>query len=161
MQELNRWFRDGRGLYVHVIRWEPETQRVIYLRKDRMNALVLCGNSGVILLSVKDHQHIHSAIPDVTLLRRLYKAGVGIGVLELHTATIGALASFLLLQLSYTKLWWAGWGHTKGAPVCPYAPVTPTLLSSPPAKLAFPVVEVIPFIRRLPSSLLSSPLSSE
>ena len=32
MQELNRWFRDGRGLYVHVIRWEPETQRVIYLR---------------------------------------------------------------------------------------------------------------------------------
>ncbi|MGI1269172.1 DUF4222 domain-containing protein, partial [Escherichia coli] len=25
---------DGRGLYVHVIRWEPETQRVIYLRKD-------------------------------------------------------------------------------------------------------------------------------
>ncbi|MEP8401252.1 DUF4222 domain-containing protein [Escherichia coli] len=34
MQELNRWFRDGRGLYVHVIRWEPETQRVIYLRKD-------------------------------------------------------------------------------------------------------------------------------
>ncbi|EOK5644957.1 DUF4222 domain-containing protein, partial [Escherichia coli] len=27
-------FRDGRGLYVHVIRWEPETQRVIYLRKD-------------------------------------------------------------------------------------------------------------------------------
>ncbi|ECC9963896.1 DUF4222 domain-containing protein [Salmonella enterica subsp. enterica] len=33
MQELNRWFRDGRGLYVHVIRWEPETERVIYLRK--------------------------------------------------------------------------------------------------------------------------------
>ncbi len=34
VRELNRWFRDGRGLYVHVIRWEPETQRVIYLRKD-------------------------------------------------------------------------------------------------------------------------------
>ncbi|EIH3614297.1 DUF4222 domain-containing protein, partial [Escherichia coli] len=29
MQVLNRWFRDGRGRRVHVIRWEPETQRVI------------------------------------------------------------------------------------------------------------------------------------
>ncbi|EOQ4732878.1 DUF4222 domain-containing protein [Escherichia coli] len=32
MQVLNRWFRDGRGGRVHIIRWEPETQRVIYLR---------------------------------------------------------------------------------------------------------------------------------
>ncbi|EPT7718456.1 DUF4222 domain-containing protein [Escherichia coli] len=32
MQVLNRWFRDGRGRRVHVIRWESETQRVIYLR---------------------------------------------------------------------------------------------------------------------------------
>ncbi|EPZ1101294.1 DUF4222 domain-containing protein, partial [Escherichia coli] len=23
MQVLNRWFRDGRGRRVHVIRWEP------------------------------------------------------------------------------------------------------------------------------------------
>ncbi len=80
MQELNRWFRDGRGLYVHVIRWEPETQRVIYLRKDyRISALVLWRNSGVILLSVKDHQHIDSAIPDVTPVSSgTYKAGAGI-----------------------------------------------------------------------------------
>ncbi len=33
VQELKRWFRDGRGLYVHVIRCKPETERVIYLRK--------------------------------------------------------------------------------------------------------------------------------
>ena len=32
MRVLNRWFKDHRGIPVHVIRWEPETQRVIYLR---------------------------------------------------------------------------------------------------------------------------------
>ncbi|EOK0578659.1 Rha family transcriptional regulator [Escherichia coli] len=82
-----------------------------------MSALVLCGNSGVILLSVKDHQHIDSAIPGRYTVQAPYKAGVGIGVLELHTATIGALASFLLLQLSYTQIM-VGWvGAPKGAPV--------------------------------------------
>ncbi|MCY6802774.1 ash family protein [Escherichia coli] len=82
-----------------------------------MSALVLCGNSGVILLSVKDHQHIDSAIPGGYTVQAPYKAGVGIGVLELHTATIGALASFLLLQLSYTQIM-VGWvGAPKGAPV--------------------------------------------
>lgn len=33
MRELNRWFRDHYGIPVRVIRWEPETHRVIYLRK--------------------------------------------------------------------------------------------------------------------------------
>ncbi|EEY8810559.1 ash family protein [Escherichia coli] len=82
-----------------------------------MSALVLCGNSGVILLSVKDHQHIDSAIPGRYTVQTPYKAGDGIGVLELHTATMGALASFLLLQLSYTQIM-VGWvGAPKGAPV--------------------------------------------
>jgi hypothetical protein len=76
----------------------------IFAKTTRMSALVLCGNSGVILLSVKDHQHIDSAIPGRYTVQAPYKAGVGIGVLELHTATIGALASFLLLQLSYTQI---------------------------------------------------------
>ncbi|EET9194250.1 ash family protein [Escherichia coli] len=89
----------------------------IFAKTTRMNALVLCGNSGVILLSVKDHQHIDSAIPGRYTVQAPYKAGVGIGVLELHTATIGALASFLLLQLSYTPIM-VGWvGAPKGAPV--------------------------------------------
>ncbi|HIA5032712.1 MULTISPECIES: ash family protein [unclassified Salmonella] len=71
----------------------------------------------MILLSVKDHQHIDSAIPGRYTVQAPYKAGVGIGVLELHTATIGALASFLLLQLSYTQIM-VGWvGAPKGAPV--------------------------------------------
>lgn len=33
MRELNRRFRDQYGVPVRVIRWEPETQRVIYLRQ--------------------------------------------------------------------------------------------------------------------------------
>ncbi|MEX5207077.1 DUF4222 domain-containing protein [Citrobacter freundii] len=32
MRELNRRFKDHRGVPVRVIRGEPETQRVIYLR---------------------------------------------------------------------------------------------------------------------------------
>lgn len=89
----------------------------IFAKTTRMSALVLCGNSGVILLSVKDHQHIDSAIPGRYTVQAPYKAGVGIGVLELHMATIGALASFLLLQLSYTQIM-VGWvGAPKGAPV--------------------------------------------
>lgn len=89
----------------------------IFAKTTRMSALVLCGNSGVILLSVKDHQHIDSAIPGRYTVQAPYKAGVGIGVLELHTATIDALASFLLLQLSYTQIM-VGWvGAPKGAPV--------------------------------------------
>ncbi|GCP35417.1 ash family protein [Escherichia coli] len=89
----------------------------IFAKTTRMSALILCGNSGVILLSVKDHQHIDSAIPGRYTVQAPYKAGAGIGVLELHTATIGALASFLLLQLSYTQIM-VGWvGAPKGAPV--------------------------------------------
>ena len=89
----------------------------IFAKTTRMSALVLCGNSGMILLSVKDHQHIDSAIPGRYTVQAPYKAGAGIGVLELHTATIGALASFLLLQLSYTQIM-VGWvGAPKGAPV--------------------------------------------
>ncbi|WP_369463407.1 DUF4222 domain-containing protein [Citrobacter braakii] len=32
MRALNRRFKDNYGVPVRVIRWEPETQRVIYLR---------------------------------------------------------------------------------------------------------------------------------
>lgn len=89
----------------------------IFAKTTHMSALVLCGNSGVILLSAKNHQHIDSAFPGRYTVQAPYKAGAGIGVLELHTATIGALASFLLLQLSYTQIM-VGWvGAPKGAPV--------------------------------------------
>ncbi|EBR7018137.1 TPA: Rha family transcriptional regulator [Salmonella enterica] len=89
----------------------------ICARAIRMSVLALYGNSGVILLSVKRQEHIDSAIPGRYTVQAPYKAGAGIGVLELHTATMGALASFLLLQLSYTQIM-VGWvGAPKGAPV--------------------------------------------
>lgn len=48
MRELNRWFRDHYGVPVRVIRWEPQTQRVIYLREGTsMNALAPSSNSDV------------------------------------------------------------------------------------------------------------------
>lgn len=89
----------------------------ICARAIRMSVLALYGNSGVILLSVKRQEHIDSAIPGRYTVQAPYKAGAGIGVLGLHTATMGALASFLLLQLSYTQIM-VGWvGAPKGAPV--------------------------------------------
>ncbi|WP_071818752.1 DUF4222 domain-containing protein [Enterobacter sp. 638] len=33
MAEINRHFKDRRGIPVHVIRWESQTRRVIYLRE--------------------------------------------------------------------------------------------------------------------------------
>ncbi|EPM2109316.1 TPA: Rha family phage regulatory protein, partial [Escherichia coli] len=45
----------------------------IFAKTTRMSALVLCGNSGVILLSVTDHQHIDSAIPGRYTVQAPYK----------------------------------------------------------------------------------------
>lgn len=50
----------------------------IFAKTTRMSALVLCGNSGVILLSVKDHQHIDSAIPGRYTVQAPYKAVPGV-----------------------------------------------------------------------------------
>lgn len=85
----------------------------IFAKTTRMSALVLCGNSSVILLSVKDHQHIDSAIPGRYTVQAPYKAGAGIGVLELIKAIYDAPASFYRPHLLTSKLWWAGRGHRK------------------------------------------------
>ncbi|MEQ4776235.1 ash family protein [Escherichia coli] len=82
-----------------------------------MSALVLCGNSGVILLSVNDHQHIDSAIPGRYTVQAPYKAGAGIGVLEMLSAIYDAPASFLSSASVHTQIM-VGWtGAPKGAPV--------------------------------------------
>ncbi|HFU4407210.1 ash family protein [Escherichia coli] len=82
-----------------------------------MSALVLCGNSGVILLSVKDHQHIDSAIPGRYTVQAPYKAGAGIGVLEMLSAIYDAPASFLSSASAHPQIM-VGWtGAPKGAPV--------------------------------------------
>ncbi|EPA2826991.1 TPA: Rha family transcriptional regulator, partial [Escherichia coli] len=83
----------------------------------RMSALVLCGNSGVILLSVKDHQHIDSAIPGRYTAQAPYKAGAGGRSPELSTAIYDAPASFLSSALTHARIM-VGWaGEPKGSPV--------------------------------------------
>lgn len=89
----------------------------IFAKTTRMSALVLCGNSGVILLSVKDHQHIDSAILGRYTVQAPYKAGAGIGVLEMLSAIYDAPASFLSSASVHTQIM-VGWtGAPKGAPV--------------------------------------------
>ena len=50
MRELNRRFKDHRGVPVRVIRWEPETQRVIYLRDGEM---ARCTTDGAELFDIE------------------------------------------------------------------------------------------------------------
>ena len=89
----------------------------IFAKTTRMSALVICGNSGVILLSVKDHQHIDSAIPGRYTVQAPYKAGAGIGVLEMLSAIYDAPAFFLSSASAHTQIM-VGWtGAPKGAPV--------------------------------------------
>ncbi|EHI0462951.1 peptidase [Escherichia coli] len=89
----------------------------IFAKTTRMSALVLCGNSGVILLSVKEHQHIDSAIPGRYTVPAPYKAGAGGRSPELHTAIYDAPASFLSSALTHARIM-VGWaGEPKGSPV--------------------------------------------
>ncbi|EOO1762544.1 Rha family transcriptional regulator, partial [Escherichia coli] len=74
-------------------------------------------NSGVILLSVKDHQHIDSAIPGRYTAQAPYKAGAGGRSPELSTAIYDAPASFLSSALTHARIM-VGWaGEPKGSPV--------------------------------------------
>lgn len=88
----------------------------IFAKTTRMSALVLCGNSGVILLSVKDHQHIDSAIPGRYTVQAPYKAGDGIGVLEMLSAIYDAPASFIVCVCAHPNYGGLD-GAPKGAPV--------------------------------------------
>ncbi|ECD2277600.1 peptidase, partial [Salmonella enterica subsp. enterica] len=66
---------------------------------------------------MKRQEHIDSAIPGRYTVQAPHKAGAGIGVLELLSATNDAPASFLLSQLGYIQIM-VGWvGAPKGAPV--------------------------------------------
>ncbi|EOA3307904.1 TPA: Rha family transcriptional regulator [Escherichia coli] len=81
-----------------------------------MSALVLCGNSGVILLSVKDHQHIDSAIPGRYTVPAPYKAGAGIGVLKLITEHNRAHAVFSCHEHYYAQIMVGRTGPTSVGP---------------------------------------------
>ncbi|ENA6739407.1 Rha family transcriptional regulator [Escherichia coli] len=69
------------------------------------------------LLSVKDHQHIDSAIPGRYTAQAPYKAGAGGRSPELSTAIYDAPASFLSSALTHARIM-VGWaGEPKGSPV--------------------------------------------
>lgn len=88
----------------------------IFAKTTRMSALVLCGNSGVILLSVKDHQHIDSAIPGRYTVQASYKAGAGIGVLKLITEHNRAHAVFSCHEHCYAQIMVGRTGPTSVGP---------------------------------------------
>ncbi|EJG9430668.1 Rha family transcriptional regulator [Escherichia coli] len=88
----------------------------IFAKTTSMSALVLCGNSGVILLSVKDHQHIDSAIPGRYTVQAPYKAGVGIGVLKLITEHNRAHAVFSCHEHCYAQIMVGRTGPTSVGP---------------------------------------------
>ncbi|ELG7791537.1 Rha family transcriptional regulator [Escherichia coli] len=88
----------------------------IFAKTTHMSALVLCGNSGVILLSVKDHQHIDSAIPGRYTVQAPYKAGAGIGVLKLITEHNRAHAVFSCHEHCYAQIMVGRTGPTSVGP---------------------------------------------
>ncbi|EEZ9867865.1 TPA: Rha family transcriptional regulator [Escherichia coli] len=88
----------------------------IFAKATRMSALVLCGNSGVILLSVKDHQHIDSAIPGRYTVQAPYKTGAGIGVLKLITEHNRAHAVFSCHEHCYAQIMVGRTGPTSVGP---------------------------------------------
>ncbi|EIG4058449.1 Rha family transcriptional regulator [Escherichia coli] len=88
----------------------------IFAKTTRMSALVLCGNSGVILLSVKDHQHIDSAIPGRYTVQAPYKTGAGIGVLKLITEHNRAHAVFSCHEHYYAQIMVGRTGPTSVGP---------------------------------------------
>nr|ELB7814500.1 Rha family transcriptional regulator [Escherichia coli] len=88
----------------------------IFAKTTRMSALVLCGNSGVILLSVKDQQHIDSAIPGRYTVPAPYKAGAGIGVLKFTEEHNRAHAVFSCHEHCYAQIMVGRAGASQDAP---------------------------------------------
>ncbi len=95
---------------------QKHSELSIFAKTTRMSALVLCGNSGVILLSVKDHQHIDSAIPGRYTVQAPYKAGAGIGVLKLITEHNRAHAVFSCHEHCYAQIMVGRTGPTSVGP---------------------------------------------
>ncbi len=105
----------------------------IFAKTTRMSALVLCGNSGVILLSVKDHQHIDSAIPGRYTVQAPYKTGAGRGNPEFTKAHNRALAVFLCHEQHYAQIMVGRAGPTSVGPGSLVTGIS-TLYVSPPIR---------------------------
>ena len=88
----------------------------IFAKTTSMSALVLCGNSGVILLSVKDHQHIDSAIPGRYTVPAPYKAGAGRGNPKFNIEHNRAHAVFSCHEHRYAQIMVGRAGPTSVGP---------------------------------------------
>lgn len=88
----------------------------ICARATRMSVLALCGNSGVILLSVKRQERIDSAIPGRYTVQAPYKAGAGIGVLEFNIEHNRAHAVFSCHEHCYAQIMVGRAGASQDAP---------------------------------------------
>lgn len=82
----------------------------------RMNASARCGCFVVILLSVKRHQHIDSAIPGRYTVQAPYKTGAGRGNPEFTKAHNRALAVFLCHEQHYAQIMVGRAGPTSVGP---------------------------------------------
>ncbi|EPY6028175.1 Rha family phage regulatory protein, partial [Escherichia coli] len=82
----------------------------------RMNASARCGCFVVILLSVKRHQHIDSAIPGRYTVQAPYKAGAGIGVLKFTEEHNRAHAVFSCHEHCYAQIMVGRTGPTSVGP---------------------------------------------
>ncbi|EJF5201645.1 Rha family transcriptional regulator [Salmonella enterica] len=76
----------------------------ICARATRMSVLALCGNSGVILLSVKRQEHIDSAIPGRYTVQAPHKAGAGRGNPEFNIEHNRAHAVFSCHEHCYAQI---------------------------------------------------------
>ena len=119
-RNLTAGFVTGEGFMFMSLGGSQKPSELSTCAKDtRMSVLVLCGNSGVTLLSVKHQQgvDIDSAISGRYTVQAPYKAGAGIGVLELIKAIYDAPASFLSSAFAHIQIM-VGWaGASKDAPV--------------------------------------------
>ncbi|EKA6169527.1 Rha family transcriptional regulator, partial [Salmonella enterica] len=76
----------------------------ICARAIRMSVLALCGNSGVILLSVKRQEYIDSAIPGRYTVQAPHKAGAGRGNPEFNIEHNRAHAVFSCHEHCYAQI---------------------------------------------------------
>ncbi|HHY9103321.1 TPA: Rha family transcriptional regulator [Escherichia coli] len=103
----------------------------IFAKTTRMSALVLCGNSGVILLSVKDQQHIDSAIPGRYTVPAPYKAGAGRENPEFNIEHNRAHAVFSCHEHHYAQIMVGRAGPTSVGPGSMLTGFSPLYVSPP------------------------------
>lgn len=119
-RNLTVGFVTGEGFMFMSLGGSQKPSELSTCEKDiHMSVLVLCGNSGVTLLSARHQQgvDIDSAISGRYTVQAPYKAGAGIGTPELIKAIYDAPASFLSSALTHARIM-VGWaGEPKGSPV--------------------------------------------